>query len=239
MYRLSVVVFVLLAFFAGSVLAAGRLVLVSAGVPDPRDGILIEHLEGLGFTVEIHAHDAGHPVDLAGVTLVFISETISSGNVTNAYADSTVPVVNSEAWTYDDIGFTPNADGLNSDPGDVLTIVDMNHPITQGFPEQVKVYDPAANILSANNLGGDADALAVRADDTTRVAISVYEAGAQTLLAPTQARHVNIFGHGDGWASLTDDGWELIERAVFYATEQLTAVEPAGKLAVTWAEIKK
>ena len=134
MYRLLTTV-VLLTFLAGSALAAGRVILVGSGTPDPRDEIVIEHLERLGFTVEPIAHDAGHPVDLSGVALVFISESTSSGNIAGAYADSTVPVVNSEAWTYDDMAFTPDDTGLNSDAGDSLTIVNPNHPITQGLKD--------------------------------------------------------------------------------------------------------
>ena len=229
---------ILLAFLTGSAAAAGKIILVGAGAPEARDVILVEHLEALGFTVEPHAHDEGHPVDLSGVSLVFISETTTSGNITGAYKDSTVPVVNSEGWTYDDMGFVPNDTGLNSDAGDSLTIVRTDHPITQGFSGQVRVYDPAASLISAGNLEGDFDALAVRSDNESLVAISVYESGAQTVLGQTQARHVNIFGHGDGWASLTNDGWELTERAVLYAVDQLTPVEPSGKLAVRWADIK-
>jgi len=237
MYRLFTIV-ILLALFMGSVAAAEKIILVGAGAPDARDEVLIARLEQIGFTVEPHAHDVGHPVDTSGAVLVFISETTTSGNITDAYADSTVPVVNCEGWTYDDMGFASSDAGFNSDEGDTLIIVDANHPITQGFPTQVLVSSPAASLISANNLEGDVNILAVRADDQTLAAISVYESGATTLRGQTSARHINLFAHGTGWPSLTDDGWELVKRCVLYAVDQLTAVSPAGKLAAKWADIK-
>lgn len=237
MYRLFIA-FALLALFTGSGVAADKVVLVGSGAPDASDALIIERLQQMGFTVEPHAHDEKHPVDLSGVALVFISESTSSGNITNAYADSTVPVINCEAWTYDDMGFAPDDSGFNSDAGDTLIIVSADHPITQGFPEQVRVHDPAASLISASNLAGDVKIVAVRADDKALAAISVYEEGAQTVTGKTQARHVNIFPHSTGWSSITDDGWKLIERSVLYAVEQLTAVEPIGKLAVRWADIR-
>ena len=99
---------------------------VGSGEPDPKDAPLIEHLEEWGYVVEPHQHLAKHPVNLADIDLVFISESTSSGNILDAYKNSTVPVVNAETWTYDDMGFA--ADGtFNSDAGDDLTIVDTEH----------------------------------------------------------------------------------------------------------------
>ncbi len=131
---------------------ASKVILVGSGAPDPKDELIIGRLKKLGFTVEPHAHNEKHPVSLAGADLVFISESTSSANILGAYKDSTVPVVNCETWTYDDMGFAPNDTGFNSDPGDTLAIV-KNHPITQGFPKKVKVYDTAVSLMTANNLG--------------------------------------------------------------------------------------
>ena len=243
MYRLFIFL-ALLIFLAGSAVAADRVVLIGSGVPDAKDVILIEHIEALGFTVELHAHDERQPVDLTGVTLVFISDSISSGNIGDAYLDSTVPVVNCEAWTYDDMGFTADDSGLDNAGGESLTIVDTGHPITRGLPEQIQVYDPAGPIANANNFVGDVDIVAVRADDESRAAITVYEAGAQTDSRPTQARHINLFSSADGWVSLTDDGWELVERSILYAVDQLTKPPgekpgvPSGSYAATWGAAK-
>ena len=227
---------VLLVVFAGSVMAAGKVALVGAGAPDPNDALIIEYLEKWGFTVEPHAHDAKHPVKLDGIDLVFIAESTSSGNILGAYTDSTVPVVNAETYVYDDMGFATDGT-FNSDPGDTFIILNKNHPITKGFPDKVKVHNPEAQIMCCNDMQGDIDILAVRADMEDFVTISVYEKGAKTTKGKTKTRHVNIWAHTTGLGMITDDGWELIERSVLYALGRLP-VEGEGKLAVTWGEIK-
>jgi len=68
-------------------------------------------------------------------------------------------------------------------------------------------------------------------------AISVYEKGAGTLKGKTEAIHVNMYPHSTGWANITDDGWKLIENSIRYAMGTV-AVEPTGKLAVRWGDIK-
>ncbi len=80
--------------------------------------------------------------------------------------------------------------------------------------------------------------LATRTDDEKLVAISVYEKGAKTVTGQTKACNVNIFVHSTAWASLTADGWKLVERSVLYALGRPLAVEPSGKLTTTWANIK-
>lgn len=237
MYRLFVVFF-LLTIFTGSMATAETVVLVGSGAPDPIDALIVERLGKMGFTLKMHSHGEQHPVDLNGVDLVFISESTTSGNITAAYADSSIPVVNCETWTYDDMGFAASDAGFSDLVGDTLKIVKADHPITQGFPEEVQIYDTPIIIMTANNLDGDVEILAVRADDETHVAISVYEAGAQTLKGQTQARHVNIFPHSTGWANITDNGWRLIENSVLYALGKSLAVKPVSKLATTWAVIK-
>ena len=237
MYRL-LIMFSLLTIFIGSMVSAETVVLVGSGAPDPKDALIIERLEKMGFALNIHSHDEGHPVDLNGVDLVFISESTSSGNITDSYADSAIPVINCETWTYDDMGFAAADGGFNSDVGDTLTIVKADHPITQGLPKEVLVYNPTAQLMTASNLEGGMEILAVRTDNEALVAISVYEKGAATLKGETKARHITLFPHSTGWANITDDGWKLIENSVLYAMGKSMAVKPVSKLATTWAEIR-
>ena len=237
MNRYLFVSLILLVLFTDLVMASRKVVLVGSVAPDPKDALLIEYLEKWGFTVEPHAADlAKHPVKFDGVDLVFISESTSSANLLGAYTDSTVPVVNAETWTYDDMGFAP--DGTFSDvAGDTLKIVKKDHPITKGFPDKVKVYNPSIILMTCNGLQGDVEILALHAAQEDFVAISVYEEGAKTMKGKTKTRHVNIWPHSTGWNNITKDGWTLIERSVLYALGRM-AIEGEGKLAVTWGDIK-
>ncbi len=215
-----------------------KLVLVGSGNPDPKDNLLIENLEKWGYVVEPHIHTAKHPVNLDGIDLVFISESTSSANILGAYKDSIVPVVNAETFTYDDMGFAPN-NTFNSDAGDKITILDIDHAITAGFEGDLTVSNPAAQLMTCSGLEGDVDILAVRADNNDLVAISVYEKGAKTLDGTTKATHINIWPHSTAWAMVTDDGWELIHRSILYGLGQIASdVTPQEKLAVTWGQIK-
>ena len=239
MYRHLFLPMLMLLLLTSTALAKGeKLVLVGSGEPDPKDNLLIENLEKWGYVVEPHQHLAKHPVNLAGIDLVFISESTSSANILDAYKNSAVPVVNAETWTYDDMGFA--ADGtFNSDAGDKLTIVDTEHPITEGFKGDITVSKPATQLMTCSGFEGDIDVLAVRADNDELVAISVYEKGAKTLKGATKAIHVNIWPHSTAWQQVTADGWELIHRSILYGLGQIPFdVAPQDKLAVTWGQIK-
>lgn len=102
MYRHIFYPILMLLLLTSTAMAKGeKLVLVGSGAPDPKDNLLIENLEKWGYVVEPHEHGANHPVNLADIDLVFISESTSSANILGAYKDSTVPVVNAESFTYD------------------------------------------------------------------------------------------------------------------------------------------
>lgn len=239
MYRhIFSIILILLLLTNTNMVKGEKLVLVGSGAPDPKDNLLIENLEKWGYDVEPHEHLAKHPVNLAGIDLVFISESTSSANILGAYKDSTVPVVNAETFTYDDMGFSPDGT-FNSDPGDKISIVNTGHPITEGFNGDITVSQPAAQLMTCNGLDGDVEILAVRADKDDFVAISVYEKGAKTLQGTTKARHINIWPHSTAWEMVTEDGWELIHRSILYGLGQIAAdVVPKDKLAVTWGQIK-
>jgi hypothetical protein len=229
--------FVLVAV-AASVHGAGAVILVGSGTPDAKDALIVSRLEQLGFTVDAQLDAGDHPADMAGVDLVFISESTSSANLLGAYTDSTVPVVNCETWTFDDMGFAAGDAGFNSDAGDTLTVLNNAHPITEGLGDTVLVHDPAISLMAASGLGGDVGILAVREDTPERAAVAVYEAGASTLTGETQAIHVLLFPHSTGWALLTDEAWGIVDRSILYALDALP-VSPKGRLPVTWSALKQ
>ena len=97
---------------------SATITMVSAEVPHANDAPLVARLEALGFVVEVHDDNAGpHPVDVTNSVAVYIAESIGSGNITGAYKDVPIPVINSEPFTFDDLGYSVN-DGFNRDPGE-------------------------------------------------------------------------------------------------------------------------
>lgn len=115
----------------------------------------------LGLTVHlINAADAS-TADADGVDLIFISESVGSGDVADKFKNTNVPIVNAEVFTFlpgrmewvsselgidVDMGFT-NANKIN--------IANTDHPILGGLrPGEITVYDAPP---AGSTLGNDAD----------------------------------------------------------------------------------
>lgn len=109
---------------------------------------LIQHLEkDLGHTANIYGTDTDDPgLVETDNDLIFITEEIGSGSVAGDYRIATKPVIFTESYLFDDMGFT---NGASAFTGGAMTseikIVNRNHLITQGLPETFTVTktDPA------------------------------------------------------------------------------------------------
>ena len=222
---------------SSAIVSADTIILV--GKADPikaNDVILMERLQGMGLDVEYHSEPETHPVPLGGAVGVFISESVTSGNIGTAYTDVDIPVITSEGGLIDDLGM-----GVGENSGDVtaIEIVDPNHPITQGFSGQVEILSQAGVLTGASELQGDAQVLATLADGSGWPRLFVYEEGAQMIDMVAPARRAFVFNHENTNPLLNDDGWTLVERAVEWALGYGTsAVSPDSSLVTTWSAIK-
>lgn len=103
---------------------------------------LTTHIErNLGYTVNFYGTDEDVPDDvMAANDLIFISEAIGSSSVAADYRVSTKPVIFTEAYILDDMGFTNSNSAFT---GGAMTsdikITNSNHPITKGLPENITV----------------------------------------------------------------------------------------------------
>ncbi|HOJ60333.1 MAG TPA: hypothetical protein PK878_08595 [bacterium] len=103
---------------------------------------LIHHLENdLGHIVNIYGTDTDDPGFVENDNdLIFITEEIGSGTVAGDYRIATKPVIFTESYLLDDMGFT---NGASAFTGGAMTneikIVNPNHPITQGMPETLAI----------------------------------------------------------------------------------------------------
>jgi hypothetical protein len=227
----------LLFLVSSAIVSADTIILV--GKTDPinaNDTVLMERLQGMGLDVEYHSEPEAHPVPLGGAAGVFISESVSSGNIGPTYTDLNIPVITSEGGLIDDLGM-----GVGQNSGDVTTIeiVDPNHPITQGFSGQVEVLSQASVLTGATELQGDAQVLATLADGSGWPRLFVYEEGAQMIDMVAPARRAFVYNHQNTNPRLNDDGWMLIERAIEWALGYGTsAVSHDSSLITTWSAIK-
>ena len=77
--------------FTCSSIAADKIVIVGSSIPfGEADGALKTHMLSLGFEVEDHAQTEAQPVDISGADGVLICESISSGNIADAYKDAPI-----------------------------------------------------------------------------------------------------------------------------------------------------
>jgi len=222
---------------SSSVVSADKLILIGKNDPiNNNDLILMERLQGFGLEVEYHSEPEAHPVDLTGAACVYISESVTSGNIGTAYTDVTIPVITSEGGLIDDLGM-----GVGQNSGDVtaIEIVDPNHPITRGFSGQVEILSEPGIFTGATELEGDVQILATLADGSGWPRLFVYDEGAQMQGMTAPARRVFVFNHQEVNALLNEDGWTLIKHAVEWAL----SIEPASvsykdALANTWGALK-
>ncbi|RJP30123.1 MAG: hypothetical protein C4527_10475 [Candidatus Omnitrophota bacterium] len=109
---------------------------------------LINHLEqDLGHTANIYGTGEDDPGLVEEENdLIFITEEIGSGSVGRDYRIANKPVIFTESYILDDMGFT---NGQSAFTGGAMTttlkVVNSNHPITRGLPETFvpTINDPA------------------------------------------------------------------------------------------------
>ena len=90
------------------------------------------------------------------------------------------------------MGFATDG-SFNSDPGDELKIVKKDHLITEELKEKVKIHKPLAQLMTCNGFQGDADIIAIRADNEKLVAMSAMR-GTKLIKGATR-RVMSISGH--------------------------------------------
>ena len=240
MSRCSLTVLTLMFLCAGSVLADGEFIMITAGGSvNGNEQAISDFVTEMGFEVEVHSDGEPDPVDLTDASIVMVTESITSGNVAGVYNDVSVPVIANEAWIWDDMGFA--ADGTQfKDVDTTIVIENPNHVITEGFAGDVVITSQPVTLMSTSEFLGDAQVLAT-VKSTGNATLAVYEAGAQTDKGKAPARRVAIFLFNDTPLALTENGWTLVERSILWAIGEIGADQPVdseGALAVTWGHLK-
>jgi len=226
---------VLLFLCSGLGIAADKLILIGKNNPiNDSDQILMGHLTGLGLDVEYHSEPEKHPVDIKGAVGVFISESVTSGNIGPAY-DLPIPVIMSEPGLIDDMKMGIGQDAANAES---IEIVDPNHPITKGYKGVVKVLSQPEILACASDLEGEVQILAVLAGDPGMKMLFVYEKGAQMQGQKAPARRAFVFNEQSSNPLVNNDGWTIIEHAVTWVLGTASSVNYERTLAISWGAIK-
>ncbi|MHC4489338.1 MAG: hypothetical protein ACYS9C_05430, partial [Planctomycetota bacterium] len=210
------------------------------------DDMIKAFLEGLGHTVTYIDDNEDEPTTEAAALaadLVFISESVGSGNIKNEITEIQIPIIVSEPYAWDEMGLTmAGTDARNQIPVSVnITIVDAGHFMAAGYSGDVPILtalpEPAVDLIPVATTGGDAVVIARASGDRQADAdvYFVYEKGAALAAPPADgspqvAADIRIgFFTASPKAEelLTVEGYALLGAAVDYALGQTGPAEPA------------
>jgi len=161
------------------------------------------------------------------IDLVFISGSVSSGAIENAFRECTVPVIGSENGILDN-GALGEGHNANENDGSIawgelsgnttLVITDPTHAMAGGFSGTVTVYSNSFpgrfNFVKPNS---HMQPVAIQAGFPNRVVICGYEEGAPMfgLIAP--ARRVSLFLPETDTTNATPNAWALFDASIAWA----------------------
>ncbi len=175
----------------------GADILFIAAMEDPfieGDDALKAFIEGLGHTVTYFddaEDEATTEAAAAAADMVFISESVSSGQIRTEITEIETPMVITEAWGYDEMGLTlGTGEGLEVATTDI-EIVEPGHPLAAGLTGTVSVLTeiessrgPARFTTGRAGSDGTVIATATLSDGVTYDVIFVYEKGAALPVPP-------------------------------------------------------
>lgn len=238
-FLLTSLIFALI--FASWPVAADTIIMISADEPPgAADQAVIDHIAALGFDVVSHASGEAQPVDVSGAVAVIIGEALGSGSITDAYKDTSIPVIITESYILDDMQFATGDAVFNATPDNFIDVVDPGHPIAGGFSGQVQIASEVADICSTTEAQGATSVIATTVAGG-EICLAAYEVGAMGLdNVPVPARRVFTFHHAALIPFMNDDGWGFLERSVLWALDRLdsSAVTPEDAVAATWGDLK-
>ena len=139
---LVLAIIVAILFVLSSVSQAAEILFVhaqSASNLRGSDQQIVDFLKGLGHNLTLRevssAEQKPNVTEADGKDLVILSESLSSGNIADAFKDSETPIVCFESWILDDMLMTGSVSGM--DFGSVTTgatqiaILDPTHPLAR------------------------------------------------------------------------------------------------------------
>ena len=183
------------------------------------DQAVHDHLVADGWSVLPIDDGASSAGDAAGHDLVLISSTVQSNQVGTKFRDVAVPVLAWEPYVLDDLGMTGTTSGL--DYGSELSMTDVvirdpSHPLSAGFDGVVTVTT-AAGKLTYGRPGAGAVGVARVGSRPERLSTLAHEVGDTMAGYVAPARRVSTFLSDTTAATLTADGWALVDAAVCWA----------------------
>ncbi|MBN1805774.1 MAG: hypothetical protein JW837_11020 [Sedimentisphaerales bacterium] len=197
------------------------------------DALIKDFLEGLGHTVtyfDDSEDEAATEAAAEAADLVFISESVGSGDIREEITEIETPMIITECWAWDEMGLTSGGGAGQDVSSTDIDIVNPGHLLAAGLSGTVTVLTDITgsegNARFSNGIAGDEAAViatATLADGQTYDVIFVYDKGAKLAVPPTDgsgqtAADIRICIGFDyqSYSILNENGFALIEAAVRY-----------------------
>jgi hypothetical protein len=209
----------------------------------PGEDTIKAFLEALGHTVmyiDDNEDEATTETAALAADVVFISESVGSGNIKNEITEVAVPIIVGEPWAWDEMGMTEGGGGDDAAVTTDIEIVAPEHYMAAGLSGTVAVLTDITSALGPCNLGKGITGLeatviatATLADGVTYDVIFVYEKGAALAVAPADGSpqvaadiRIGMGFHENCYPVLGDNYFVLLGAAVDYALGMPAPPEP-------------
>ncbi|MHC4507624.1 MAG: CBM96 family carbohydrate-binding protein [Planctomycetota bacterium] len=201
----------------------------------PGDDAIKAFFERLGHAVTYIDDDANEPsteAKAAAADLVYISESVGSGDIRDEITEIATPIIVAEPYAWDEMGLTTGTpQAVNQVPLSVnITVVGVGHPLAAGYSGDVPVFTALSGsdaLIPVGTAGGGAVVIARASGETQTDAdvYFVYEKGAALAAPPTDGSaqvaaemRIGFFAASPiAEGLLSDEGYALLRAAVNYA----------------------
>src|SRR5947207_14101840 len=157
--------------------------------------------------------------DATGRTVVVISSTSTSNNLSTKFTNVTVPVVIWQPLSFADMGMvaTGNSNRGTTTSQTQVKIILPSHTLAGGLTGTQTVVT-ASGTFSWGKPNANAASVATLASDTTKIIIFGYTQRASIPGLAAPARRVGLFISDTTAASFNTNGWTLFDAAINWAT---------------------
>ncbi len=204
------------------------------------DAAIKSRMDQLGFDVTTVSDAAVQTGDAEGQDMIFLSATVTSGNIGEKFTNVAVPLVNCEPALIDDLKLTS---GEISDFGSItnqtqLNIINPSHPLAGGLSSGTQTVLNSTDRLVYGVPSSSAAAVATVPGNNLQMVIFGYEAGSAMAGISAPARRVGFFLYESGAGKMNANGFALLDAALLWATNsnvppQVSISFPANGTAFT------
>jgi cellulose 1,4-beta-cellobiosidase len=222
----------------------------------PGDAVIRGHIADLGYTVTIKEDVASSSADASGMSFVYISRSVTAGNVLNKFDTVAVPVITTESGLFADMRLSASEPGALAAQTTFSVSNEQSPMLPAGLSGDLVVVDAPVSVTVGAPLASADNALIVPGSPT-QSGLFGYDTGAALATGTAPARRAVFFFDDSGTAAADCSAttatachanattWDLFGQLVDWVTNTgtgipapptgLTASAGAGQINLTWS----